>query len=68
MAKIKKQYRIEEKLVDALRILSPGGNMTETIETLIFREAMYKLSSSELEKLFGDDYERLMLIYAISPK
>lgn len=69
MVKIKKQYRIEEKLIDALKVLSkPNGNMTETIETLIFREAMYKLSSTDLEKLFGDDYERLMLMYAISPK
>jgi hypothetical protein len=68
MAKIKKQYRIEEKLIDALKVLSPKGNMTETIETLIFREAIYKLSATELEKLFGDDYERLMLNYAVSPK
>lgn len=68
MPKVKKQYRIEEKLIEALRVLSPKGNMTETIETLIFREAIYKLSAEELEKLFGDDYERLMLIYAISPK
>lgn len=68
MPKIKKQYRIEEKLIDALKVLSPGGNMTETIETLIFREAMYKLSAAELEKIFGEDYERLMLMYAVSNK
>lgn len=67
MAKIPKKFRIDEKIVDALGLIS-NGNMTETIETLIFREAMYKLSASELERLFGDDYERLMLMYAVAKK
>lgn len=69
MAKKPVKYRFEEKLIDALAILSKSnGNMTKTLETLIFREAMYKLNASELERLFGEDYERLMLMYAVSPK
>lgn len=68
MAKIPKTFRLEEKVVEALNMLSPQGGMTNTLETLIFREAMYKLDAKELQRLFGDDYERLMLMYAISPK
>lgn len=68
MAKVSKSFRLEQKMVEALNMLSPSGGMTSTLETLIFREAMYKLSGEELRKLFGEDYERLMLMYAISPK
>ena len=68
MAKHGKYFRLEEKLILALEHLSEKGKATQTLETLIFREAMYKLDPVELEKIFGDDYERLMLMYAISPK
>lgn len=68
MAKIPKTFRLDEKVVEALNLLSPQGGMTTTLETLIFREAMYKLNPGDLQKLFGDDYERLMLMYAISRK
>jgi len=68
MAKIPKTFRLDEKVVEALNLLSPQGGMTTTLETLIFREAMYKLNPADLQKLFGDDYERLMLMYAISSK
>lgn len=68
MAKIPKTFRLEEKVVDALNELSAKGKMTETLETLILREAIYKLSYTELEKLFGEDMERIMLMYAVSPK
>lgn len=68
MAKIQKNFRLEEKIIKVLNELSPEGKMTTTLETLIFREAMYKLDAAQLEKLFGEDFERLMLMYAISPK
>lgn len=68
MAKISKTFRLDEKMIEALLLLSPKGGMTNTLETLIFREAMYKLQPTDLQKLFGDDFERLMLMYAISPK
>lgn len=67
MTKIRSQFRLEEKIVMALKLLS-SKSMTETVETLIFREAMYKLDAIELEELFGEDFERLMLMYAVSPK
>ena len=67
MAKITRTYRLEEKIVQALELLSKGS-MASQIETLVFREAMYKLDATELQTLFGEDYERLMLMYAISPK
>lgn len=68
MAKISKAFRLDQKIIDALELLSEKGGMTKTIEMLVFREAIYKLSASELQSLFGDDYERLMLMYAVSKK
>lgn len=68
MAKIPKAYRLEEKIVKALEILAGDNSMANTIEVLVFREAMYKLSPLELQDIFGDDYERLMLMYAINKR
>lgn len=68
MAKVQKNFRLEEKIIEALNLLADKGKGTELLETLIFREAIYKLEYPELEKLFGEDMERLMLLYAVSPK
>lgn len=68
MAKIPKAYRIEEKIVKALEILAGDNSMANTIEVLVFREAMYKLDPAELQEIFGEEYERLMLMYAVSKK
>lgn len=68
MAKIPKTFRLDQKIINALELLSDKGGMTEKIETLVFREAIYCLSAKELQDLFGEDYERLMLMYAVSKK
>lgn len=68
MAKIPKAYRLEEKIVKALEILAGDNSMANTIEVLVFREAMYKLDPGELQDIFGEEYERLMLMYAVSKK
>lgn len=66
--KVPKTFRLDQKIIDALVLMSPEGKMTEKIETLVFREAIYTLSAQELQELFGEDYERLMLMYAVSKR
>jgi hypothetical protein len=66
MTKIARSYRLEPKIIQALEELSKDSvSMANTLEILIFRESMYKLNAEQLHTLYGDDYERLMLMYAV---
>lgn len=71
MAKISKHYRLDQNIVKALEYLkkdTPNSDMTSIVETLIFRESMYRLSAEQLLELYGEEYERLMMQYAVKNK
>lgn len=65
MAKIKKQYRIDEKIIEVLKRLSSNGNMTTTIELLIFKEGLKTLDYDELKEIFGDDFKKMLMLYSL---
>lgn len=68
--KIQKNFRLDQNIITALNYLSVGAECsnTTTLEVLIFREAMYRLDARQLQHIFGDEYERLMMIYATAKK
>ncbi len=70
--KRKKQtnYKLDLKIIKALDNLSAyyGCDKTTVIQTLIFRDALYNFSATELQETFEEDIERLMLVYAVNPK
>lgn len=72
MPKIPQSFRLEKKIVDALdKLIEKNKESTsraDLVQMLIFREAIYKLDAKELHELFGEDVERLMLMYAVSVK
>lgn len=71
MAKKSKHFRLDQNIIKALECLkknTPNSDMTSIIETLIFRESMYKLSAEQLFELYGEEYERLIMQYAVKNK